>query len=118
MNSVALMGRLTKDPEIRQGETKKVARYTLAVDRDGKKDEADFIACVAFDKGAEFAENYLRKGMRIAVTGRIQTGNYTNKDGVKVYTTDVIVARQEFADSKKDAGEFVPMPDGEELPFH
>ena len=109
MNLVALMGRLTRDPDVKytQGDAVKViARYTLAVDRRfGQKDEngnypADFIPCVVFGKGAEFAEKYLHKGTKIAVTGRIQTGSYTNKDGVKVYTTDVIVDSQEFAESR------------------
>ena len=105
MNKVILMGRLTRDPEVRysQGEqATAVARYTLAVDRRGRNQEnsADFIACVAFGKAAEFAERYLRKGTKIVLTGRIQTGSYTNKDGQKVYTTDVIVEDQEFAESK------------------
>ena len=106
MNKVILMGRLTRDPEVRysQGENASaVARYSLAVDRRFKRDgepTADFINCVAFGRAAEFAERYLRQGTKIAVTGRIQTGSYTNKDGVKVYTTDVIVEEQEFAESK------------------
>lgn len=105
MNRVILMGRLTRDPEVRYSQGEKsmaIARYTLAVDRRGKKDEqnADFINCVAFDKAGEFAEKYFRQGMRILVSGRIQTGSYTNKDGVKVYTTDVMIEDQEFADSK------------------
>lgn len=111
MNKVILMGRLTRDPEIRysQGENSMaIARYTLAVDRrfnrNGDENSADFIGCVAFGKSAEFAERYLHKGTKIAVTGRIQTGSYTNKDGVKVYTTDVIVEDQEFAESKNSAG--------------
>lgn len=99
MNQVTLIGRLTKDPDIRQANDTTVARYTLAVDR--KKDEADFISCVAFGKSAEFAEHYLRKGTKIAIEGRIQTGSYTNKDGNKVYTTDVIVRNHEFVESKK-----------------
>ena len=96
MNKVILMGRLTRDPDIRysQGENSMaIARYSLAVDRRFKRDgeaTADFINCVAFGRSAEFAEKYLRKGIKIAVTGRIQTGSYTNKDGVKVYTTDVV----------------------------
>ncbi len=108
MNRVILMGRLTRDPDIRyaQGEGQMcIARYTLAVDRrfsrnnnDGQT--ADFISCVAFGRSGEFAEKYLRKGTKIAVTGRLQTGSYTNKDGVKVYTTDVVVEDQEFAESK------------------
>lgn len=134
MNKAILMGRLTKDPEIRKGKTSKgedmlVARYTLAIDRRGKDAGADFISCVVFGKGAEFAEKYLKKGTKIAVTGRIQTGDYTNKDGQKVYTTDVIIEEQEFAESKAASGtanpqtapddEFVPIPDNLEdaLPF-
>lgn len=109
MNKVILMGRLTRDPEVRysQGErSMAIARYTLAVDRRGSKNSsdgqqaADFINCVAFDKRGEFAEKYFRQGMRVLISGRIQTGNYTNRDGQKVYTTDVIVDEQEFADSK------------------
>lgn len=110
MNKVILMGRLTRDPEVRysQGEnTLAIARYTLAVDRrfsrNGDENSADFIGCVAFGKSAEFAERYLHKGTKIVVTGRIQTGSYTNKDGVKVYTTDVVVEDQEFAESKSSA---------------
>lgn len=111
MNKVILMGRLTRDPEIRysQGENAMaIARYTLAVDRrfnrNGDENTADFIGCVAFGKSAEFAERYLHKGTKIVLTGRIQTGSYTNKDGVKVYTTDVIAEDQEFAESKNSAG--------------
>lgn len=106
MNKVILMGRLTRDPEVRYsaGESATaVARYTLAVDRRFKRDNdasADFIGCVAFGRQAEFAEKYLRQGTKIAITGRIQTGSYTNKDGVRVYTTDVVVEEQEFAESK------------------
>ncbi len=109
MNKVILMGRLTRDPEVRysQGErSMAIARYTLAVDRRGSKNNsdgqptADFINCIAFDKRGEFAEKYFRQGMRVLISGRIQTGNYTNRDGQKVYTTDVIVDEQEFADSK------------------
>ncbi len=108
MNKVILMGRLTKDPEVRysQGETPMaVARYTLAVDRrqarnNGNEQTADFINCVAFGRAGEFAERYFRKGTKIAITGRIQTGSYTNKDGVRVYTTDIVVEEQEFAESK------------------
>ena len=108
MNKVILMGRLTKDPEVRysQGETPMaVARYTLAVDRrqarnNGNEQTADFINCVAFGRACEFAERYFRKGTKIAITGRIQTGSYTNKDGVRVYTTDIVVEEQEFAESK------------------
>ena len=109
MNKVILMGRLTRDPEVRysQGENSTaVARYSLAVDRKFKRDgepTADFINCIAFGKLGEFAEKYLRKGTKIAITGRIQTGSYTNKDGQRVYTTDVVVEEQEFAESKSSA---------------
>ena len=147
------MGRLTRDPEVRysQGESSTaVARYTLAVDRrfrrEGSDQTADFIGCVAFGRQAEFAEKYLHQGTKIAITGRIQTGSYTNKDGQRVYTTDVVVEEQEFAESKAtsdanagsfshaggfqqapaptpaaDAGDgFMNIPDGidEELPFN
>lgn len=114
MNKVMLMGRLTRDPEVRYGGAENstaVARYTLAVDRrfarrDGgdNQQSADFIGCVAFGKSAEFAEKYLHQGTKIVVTGRIQTGSYTNRDGQKVYTTDVVVEDQEFAESKASAG--------------
>ncbi len=112
MNKVILMGRLTRDPEVRytQGDNAMaIARYTLAVDRrfsrnNGDEQTADFIGCVAFGRAGEFAEKYFRKGTKIAVTGRIQTGSYTNKDGVKVYTTDVVVEEQEFAESKNASG--------------
>lgn len=143
MNKVILMGRLTRDPEVRysQGENATaIARYTLAVDRrfnrNGEENTADFINCVAFGKSGEFAEKYLNKGIKVVVTGRIQTGSYTNRDGVKVYTTDIVVEDQEFAESKKnssgsDSGRtnnvpaasddgFMNIPDGidEELPFN
>ena len=152
MNKVILMGRLTRDPEVRysQGDSATaVARYTLAVDRRFKRDgeaSADFINCVVFGKSAEFAERYFRQGLKVVVSGRIQTGSYTNRDGVKVYTTDVVVEDQEFAESKavsdanagsfraaapspapapatpvSDAGDgFMYIPDGidEELPFN
>lgn len=145
MNKVILMGRLTRDPEIRysQGENSlAIARFTLAVDRRFKRQgeqDADFISCVAFGKSAEHAEKYYRQGLKIAVTGRIQTGSYTNKDGQKVYTTEVVVEESEFAESKNSAGEsgsfqpssrptpstaagdgFMNIPDGidEELPFN
>ena len=145
------MGRLTREPEIRHTEGERsttIARYTLAVDRryrkEGQEQTADFISCVTFGKGAEFAEKYLRRGTKIAVTGRIQTGSYTNRDGQKVYTTEVVVEEQEFAESKvandnRSSGgqapaggpapmpqtpnvsddEFMPIPDGidEKLPF-
>ena len=110
MNKVILMGRLTRDPEIRysQGErSMAIARFTLAVDRrrrnsdNGNNDQtADFITCVAFDRQAEFAEKYLHQGTKMLVTGRIQTGSYTNKDGQRVYTTEVMVEELEFAESK------------------
>ena len=111
MNKVILMGRLTRDPEIRysQGERQMaIARYTLAVDRRGRGNAngdstADFIQCVAFDRAAEFAEKYLHQGTKLLVTGRIQTGSYTNRDGQKVYTTDIIVEDQEFAESMASA---------------
>ena len=113
MNRVVLMGRLTRDPDVRysQGENPMaIARYTLAVDRrfsrrdnaDGQT--ADFIQCVAFGRGGEFAEKYLKKGTKICVSGRIQTGSYTNREGVKVYTTEVVVDDQEFAESKNASG--------------
>lgn len=108
MNKVILMGRLTRDPDVRYSQGDKaiaIARYSLAVDRRGRRSQdneqtADFISCVAFDKAGEFAEKYFRQGMRVLVSGRIQTGSYTNRDGVKVYTTDIVVEEQEFADSK------------------
>ena len=139
MNKVILIGRLARDPDVRytQGGMA-VARYTLAVDRkfrknneNGNEQTADFISCVAFGKSAEFAEKYLHKGIKTAVTGRIQTGSYTNRDGQKVYTTDVVVEEQEFVESKKAAGQeeggnvdqdgFMNIPDGvddEDLPFN
>lgn len=106
MNKVILMGRLVRDPDVRytQGDNPlAIARYTLAVDRRYKKEgeqTADFINCVAFGKAGEFVEKYLHKGMKMTVSGRIQTGSYTNNDGNKVYTTDVVVEEQEFAESK------------------
>lgn len=143
MNKAILVGRLTRDPEVRysKGENATaVGRYTLAVDRRFKRDnepEADFIRCVVFGRSAEFAEKYFRQGMRVSVSGRIQTGSYTNKDGVRVYTTEVVVEEQEFAESRReqegagrwnpggetygDPGDdgFMNIPDGidEELPF-
>ena len=108
MNKVILVGRLTKNPEIRytQGENPTaIARYTIAVDRRFKREgepTADFINCVAFGKAGEFVEKYFRKGLRIAISGRITTGSFTNKDGVKVYTTEVTVEDQEFAESKAE----------------
>ena len=106
MNKAILMGRLTRDPEVRYTNGDKpmcIARYTLAVDRRFKRegqDNADFIPCVAFDKYGEFVEKYCKKGTKLAVTGRIQTGSYTNRDGQKVYTTEIVVEEQEFAKSK------------------
>lgn len=148
MNKVILMGRLTRDPEVRysQGATSTaIARYTLAVDRRFKKEgeaTTDFISCVAFGKSGEFAERYLKQGTKIAISGRIQTGSYTNREGQKVYTTEVVVEEQEFAESKAasqnnsqasaagqqqapppmptDKDGFMQIPDGidEELPFN
>lgn len=125
MNKVMLIGRLTADPEIRQTQSgKRVGTFTLAVDRRvSKEKEADFIRCQAWEKRAEFAEKYLVKGSKVALWGRIQTGSYNDKDGKKVYTTDVVVDEIEFADSKKSIGEdndgFVPVPDNVEwLPFN
>ena len=144
MNKVILMGRLTRDPEVRysQGENATaVARFTLAVDRRFRQGDAstDFIGCVAFGKNAEFIEKYFRQGTKAVIAGRIQTGSYTNRDGQKVYTTDVVVEEQEFAESKNasaggsgnvagNASEAIPttsdgfmnIPDGidEELPFN
>jgi single-strand DNA-binding protein len=146
MNKVILVGRLTRDPEVRYSQAAEplaVARYTLAVDRRGRRDAsngdqtADFINCVAFGRTGEFAEKYLKKGTKIAVTGRIQTGSYTNKEGAKVYTTEVVVEEHEFVESKNasgsssyggndrpapsdaDASGFMSIPDGidGELPF-
>lgn len=135
MNRVIIMGRLVRDPEVHytQGENPTaIARYTLAVDRRVKKEgeqSADFIGVVAFGKAAEFIEKYCHKGVKLLVTGRIQTGSYTNKDGNKVYTTDVIAEDQEFCESKKtteadapktDADGFMNVPEGideDELPF-
>lgn len=139
MNKVILMGRLCADPEVRYAQNQNqtaIARYRLAVGRRFKRDgeqTADFIPCVAFGKAAEFAEKYLRQGTKIAITGRIQTGSYTNRDGQKVYTTDVVIEEQEFAESKGASGNiegsapqatdpdgFMSLPDGidEELPFN
>ena len=144
MNKVILMGRLVRDPEVRysQGETSMaIARYTLAVDRrfkrEGDQQTADFIGCVAFGRAGEFAEKYFRKGTKVLVTGRIQTGSY-EKDGQRVYTTDVVVEEQEFAESKASGQDssyqqaaastpssavgdgFMNIPEGleEELPFN
>lgn len=131
MNKVILMGRLTRDPEVRNSQSgTAVARYTLAVDRMFKREgepNTDFINCITFGKSAEFVEKYLKKGMRIAVSGRIQTGSYTNRDGIKVYTTDIIVEEHEFAERKQSGAcdmpgqgdGFMNIPDGldDELPF-
>lgn len=150
MNKVILMGRLVRDPEVRYTQAENpmaVSRYTLAIDRRGikkkegdQKLETDFINCIAFGKSGEFAEKYFHRGLRVLVSGRIQTGSYVNKDGNKVYTTDVIVEDQEFADSKNQNAEnggagnnqqgtgsaasgdgFMNIPDGiedESLPFN
>ena len=150
MNKAILMGRLTRDPDVKYtagDNPMAIVRYTLAVDRRFKRENeatADFISCIAFGKAAEFAEKYFRQGIRIVVSGRIQTGSYTNRDGNKVYTTDVVVEEQEFAENKNsaagnsnaqsntaagqqpenqrvsvDADGFMNIPDGidEELPF-
>lgn len=132
MNKVILMGRLTRDVQVRysQGENQTaIARFTLAVDRRHKTETgpaADFIGCVAFGKNAEFAEKYFCQGTKVVITGRIQTGSYTNQDGQKIYTTDVVVEEQEFAESKKrddanfpDEEGYMNLPDDidEELPF-
>ena len=147
MNKVILMGRLTRDPEIRYANNENntcIANYTLAVDRrfkrQGDEQTADFIRCVAMGKGGEFAEKYLHQGTKIVVEGRIQTGSYTNKDGQKIFSTDVLVELQEFAESKaasaqngnqnasaptrpnvaqNDSDGFMNIPDAieEELPF-
>ena len=138
MNKVILMARLTRDPDVRyssgDGSTA-VARYILAVDRRFHRDgdaTADFIGCVAFGRQAEFTEKYLRQGTKIAITGRIQTGSYTNREGRKVYTTDVVVEEQEFAEGKNaerpreqgatpqtNTDGFMTIPDGvdEDIPF-
>lgn len=120
MNKVILMGRLTRDPDVRytgEGNSMAVARYTLAVDRRFKREgepTADFINCVAFGKSAEFVDKYLHKGTKMVVSGRLQTGSYTNKDGQKVYTTDVIIEEQEFAESKSaSAGSATSAPTGQ-----
>ena len=134
MNKVILIGRLTKDVETRYSGETAIARYSLAVNRKYTREgeaTADFINCVAFGKNGEFAEKYLRKGMKIAVTGRIQTGNYKDKDGKTVYTTDIVVEEHEFCESKgtqatapapttTDAEGFMSIPDGidDELPFN
>ena len=112
MNKAILVGRLTRDPEVRYSQSENptaVARYTVAVDRRFKRDgepTADFIPCVVFGRSAEFAEKYFHQGMRVSISGRIQTGSYTNKDGQKVYTTDVVVEEQDFAESKAAASSY------------
>ena len=114
MNKVILIGRLTKDTECRYSNDLCIARYTLAVDRRFKKEgeaTADFINCLAFGKAGEFAEKYLKKGTKVAVVGRIQTGSYTNKEGQKVYTTEVVVEEQEFAESKGKSEQPAPQAD-------
>lgn len=116
MNSANLIGRLTKDPETRYtGEGLAITAYTLAVDRRGG--EADFIPVKAFGKSAEFADKYFHKGMKVAVTGRIQTGSYTNKEGRKVYTFEVAADNQEFCERKEQADNFMDVPDGADVPF-
>ena len=102
MNRVVLMGRLTKEPQITESGEHKIARYTLAVDRRTKEKQTDFISCVAFGRSADFAENYLHQGTKICVSGRIQTGSYTNREGKKVYTVDVVVDEQEFCESRSE----------------
>lgn len=111
MNKVVLIGRLTRDCEVYKTSESTVAKYSLAVDRkfNREQQQTDFINCVAFGKQGEFAERYLRKGMKIAVVGRIQTGQYKNKDGQTVYTTDVVVEEHEFCESKEKTE--VPKPD-------
>ena len=123
MNKVILIGRLTKDPEVRTSGETMIARYTLAVGRRVAKGEkaTDFISCVAFTRKAEFAEKYLHKGSKIAITGRIQTGSYTNREGQKIYTTDVVVEDNEFVEKKQSEtqqSDFEDIPDDEELPFN
>lgn len=113
MNNAQIIGRYVKDPDVRQANDTTVARFTLAVDRKYKKGEADFISCVAFGKLAEVISKYCHKGMKVAVFGRIQTGSYTNKDGQKVYTTDVVVEEQEFCE-KKGEGESQNAPKADE----
>ena len=134
MNKVILSGRLVADPEVKRTQCENemaIARYRLACDKRFKREgepTADFIGCVAFGKQGEFVEKYLRKGMKILVTGRIQTGSYTNKDGQKVYTTDIVVDEHEFCESKSnetasqpqiDSDGFMSIPDGidEDMPF-
>lgn len=124
MNKVDLIGRLTRNPEVRysngqDGTQLAIARFTLAINRGTKgqdgQPQADFISCVAFGRPAENAEKYLTQGLRIGVSGRLQTGSYTNKDGVKVYTTDVIVTEWEFADGKAQGGQQAA-PQGQQQP--
>lgn len=116
VNKVILMGRLTRDPEVRYSagdNSTAVARYTLAVNRRFKRDNeqtADFIPCVAFGKAAEFAEKWFRQGMQVTISGKIQTGSYTNREGRKIYTTEVVLEEQEFAESKRDGNAPAPQP--------
>jgi len=138
MNKVILMGRLTKDPVVRYSQGQQstaIARYTLAVNRKFKDKDgnytADFIGCVAFGRAGEFAEKYFRKGMQVAIVGRVQTGSYTDKNGNKVYSTDIVIEEQDFADSARGGSSapqqapegpsdgFMDIPEGidEELPF-
>ena len=129
MNKVILLGRMTRDAEVRRGESDSIfARFSLAVDRrfkkDGEEQTADFINCVAFGKTAEFLEKFGHKGVKFIVEGRIQTGSYTNKDGVKIYTTDIVVENIEFAESKNAGGSgdsgfgSIPEEMEAEMPFH
>lgn len=130
MNKVILMGRLTKDPEIRSTtDGKSVANFTLAVDRRAAKAQqsADFIRCIAWEKRAEFAEKYLKQGTKVVLTGRIQTGNYKDRDGKTVYTTDIVAEDLEFAESKRsqeahedpqEESELMPVSMDEDLPFN
>lgn len=125
MNVVTLIGRLTRDPEVSYSKDLCISRYSIAVDRPGKDKGADFISCVAFGKAGEFAEKYLHKGMKIAVNGRIQTGDYTDRNGVKRYTFDVIVNQHEFCEKATSADpaakdDWMKVPEGvsdDELPF-
>lgn len=132
MNKVVLVGRLTKDPEVKYSNNTAITRFTLAINRSFKKDgqqEADFINCVAFNKRAEAIANYVSKGHKLGVIGRIQTGSYTNQEGQRIYTTDVIVDEMEFLESKNsssgnsqpnpnaDSDGFLPVEDDDDLPF-
>lgn len=135
MNKWIAIGRATKDPDCRVTQDGNgIARYTLAVDRpfkkDGEDNNADFVSCIAFGKNADFVEKYIRKGTKIAVEGRIQTGSYTNKDGIRVYTTDAVIDKHYFCESKTSAGfdaidakidvdsfNTIPDIDDDEIPF-